>query len=165
MAPFESNALNQYTRVNGSVYNYDGNFNLREAPNWGGVFDAQNRLVYGAHDGNGVYLTYDGLGRCVRRTVNYGGGGSSTTLFAYDGWKPTVEWDGAGNFQAWNIYGSGPDEILFGYQVGVGRLRYHYHQHWNVRFVLDWDCNRLEKYSYDGFGWPTGVGSTGADWD
>jgi RHS repeat-associated protein len=143
--------LNQYTIVNGATVNYDANFNLREAPNWGGVFDAQNRLIYGGHGGNGVYFTYDGLGRCVKRTTANGG----TTLIAYDGWKPTLEWDGSGNFQAYNIYGSGPDEILWRYQASVGHLRYHLDVHGNVAFILDGNGNGLEKYTYDAFGKPT----------
>jgi RHS repeat-associated protein len=34
-----------------------------------------------------------------------------------------------------------------------------------VAFVFDWDGNRLEKYTYDAFGWPTVVSWTGAAWD
>ena len=43
--------------ISGSAYHYDGNFNLYEAPNWGAVYDAQSRLVYGAHAGNSVFFT------------------------------------------------------------------------------------------------------------
>ncbi len=42
---------------------------------------------------------------CVKRTIN-----GAVTLFTYDGWKPILEWNGAGALLAWNIYGSGPDE-------------------------------------------------------
>jgi RHS repeat-associated protein len=34
-----------------------------------------------------------------------------------------------------------------------------------VAFVFDWDGNRLEKYTYDAFGWPTVVSWTGTAWD
>jgi RHS repeat-associated protein len=94
-------------------------------------------------------FTYDGLGRCVRRTIN-----GAVTLIAYDGWKPTVEWDGAGNLQAWNVYGAGPDEILWRYQ-GVDHLRYHHDSHGNVIYVLGSSGQGLERYTYDAFGQPT----------
>jgi YD repeat-containing protein len=45
-------------------------------------------------------FVYDGLGRCVKRTLN-----GVTRLFNYDGWQPIYEWDGAGQFVAWNLYG------------------------------------------------------------
>jgi RHS repeat-associated protein len=152
--------LNQYTTVNGATFNYDANFNLREAPNWGGSFDAQNRLMSAGHDGNSVYFTYDGLGRCVRRIAYPPGGGASTVLYAYDGWKPTVEWDGDGNFQAWNIYGGDADEILWRYQANAGHLRYHLDVRGNVAFILDGNGNGLEKYTYDAFG-----NATVTNWD
>ena len=152
---YAPSALNQYQSLAGTIYNYDNNFNLREAPNWGGVFDAQSRLTVAAHGGGVAYLTYDGLGRCVRRVVNPPGAAARTLLFTYDGWKPVVEWDEAGNCQAWNIYGSGPDEILWRYQAEVANLRYHHDVHGNVAFLLDWNGNVVEKYTYDAFGKPT----------
>jgi len=134
---YAPSALNQYQSNAGTIYNYDYNFNLREGPNWCGVFDAESRLTMAGSGGNVVSLTYDGLGRCVRRVIYPPGGGSRTLLFTYDGGKPVVEWDEAGNCQAWNIYGSGPDEILWRYQAGVANLRYHHDVHGNVAFLLD----------------------------
>jgi YD repeat-containing protein len=46
------------------------------------TYDAENHLVAGS-----MQATYDGLGRCVRRTTAGG-----TILFTYDGWKPILEW-------------------------------------------------------------------------
>jgi RHS repeat-associated protein len=150
---YAANAMNQYT-VNGATYNYDGNFNLREAPNWGGDFDAQNHLMSAGHGGNVVFFTYDGLGRCVRRQVFVPSGASTTVLYTYDGWKPTMEWDGAGNLAAWNIYGAGADEILWRYTVVHGHLRYHHDRHGNVMFLLGPGGEALERYTYDAFGKP-----------
>ena len=109
---------------------------------------------------NTASFVYDGMGRVVKRTLN-----GAATVIAYDGWKPTVEWDGTGGFLAWNVYGPGADEILHRYQSGVGHLRYHHDQHGNVRYLLDWDGNRLEKYTYDAFGKPTVVSWTGSAWN
>ncbi len=151
---YAPSALNQYQSNAGTIYNYDSNFNLREAPNWGGVFDGQSQLTVAAHGGGAAYFTYDGLGRCVRRVFYPPGGGSSTVIYVYDGWKPVVEWDESGNCQAWNIYGSGSDEILWRAQSGVGNLRYHHDVHGNVAFVLGEGGQPLERYSYDAFGQP-----------
>ncbi len=49
-----------------------------------------------------VELIYDGLGRCVKRTIQ-----GVATIIIYDAWKPIAEWDGWTEeyFQAWNVYG------------------------------------------------------------
>jgi RHS repeat-associated protein len=144
------NALNQYTTVWGSALGYDGNFNLtwRDGVSFG--YDGANRLTQASGSGATMQFVYDGLGRCVKRTVN-----GAVTVIAYDGWKATVEWDGAGNFQAWNLYGAGEDEILWRYEVGFDHLRYHHDIHGNVTSVLAYAGNILERYSYDAFGKPT----------
>ncbi len=112
-------------------------------------YNAQNQLTSGSGSGNNVAFVYDGLGRCVKRTIN-----GNTTVSSYDGWKVMTEWDGNGNFQAYNIHGPGADEILWRYQWGYN-LRYHTDKQGNVAFLLDWYGNALERYSYDAFGTPT----------
>jgi RHS repeat-associated protein len=136
--------MNQYV-VNGAAYNYDGNFNLASSPSWGGVYDAENHLV-----GGSMQATYDGLGRCVRRTTP-----SGTLLFTYDGWKPILGWGPAGNWTATNVYGAGADEIL-ARQDSSGRiLIYKQDQHGNVVAVLTDNGDVTEKYTYDAFGKPS----------
>jgi RHS repeat-associated protein len=93
---------------------------------------------------------YDGLGRCVKRTIN-----SVTTLLTYDGWNPILEWDQNGNFRAWNIYGARPDEILARYDTVYGGLIYKHDRMGNVIALLDTAGNIVEKYNYDAFGYPT----------
>jgi len=152
---YSPNALNQYQSFNGTTYNYDDKFNLREAPNWWGVFDASGRLTEAGHGGGVGYLTYDGLGRCVRRTFNPPGGGSNTVIYVYDGWNPIVEFDGAGNLQACNIYGATADEILGRWVSGVGNFSYHSDKNGNIYALMDSSGNVVEKYTYDAFGQPT----------
>jgi RHS repeat-associated protein len=155
---YTASAMNQYA-VNGAVYNYDGNFNLREAPNWGGDFDAQSQLRSAGHDGNVGFFTYDGLGRCVRRTVYAPDSSSKTVLYTYDGWSPIVERDGAGNLIAHNVYGAKTDQILFRYWfAGIGELWYHLDGKNNVEALLGGAGNGLEKVKYDAFGRPTVIG-------
>ena len=53
-------------------------------------------------------------------------------IYVYDGWNLIVEFDGAGNFQAWNIYGAEADEILARWVSGVGNFSYHSDKDGNV---------------------------------
>jgi RHS repeat-associated protein len=95
-------------------------------------------------------FTYDGLGRCVRRTVD-----GVTRLFTYDAWNPIMEWDEAGNWKAMNLYGSGADEILGRYDATLGPLIYKQDKQGNVTFVLNAGNQTIEKYTYDAYGTPT----------
>jgi len=136
-----TNGMNQYTNVGGVPVGYDGNFNVTNFN--GGLtfnYDAESHLVSGS-----MWCTYDGLGRCVRRTV-----GGVTRLFTYDDWKPFLEWDGSGNWIAWNIYGAGPEEILGRYDV-AGRVSiYKQDQHGNRFWApLEHQEQKAEQISKD----------------
>src|SRR2546423_1086641 len=100
-----NSAMNQYTGLNGFMPQYDGNFNQTTAYN-GSTFayNGLNQLV-----GGSMQATYDGLSRCVRRTV----GGRL---------EPDHGTGRAGNWKVWTIYGSKPDEVLFrGFEFELGR--------------------------------------------
>jgi RHS repeat-associated protein len=157
---FTPNHLNQYTSVTGhGALNYDGNLNVSEYDGWTFVHDAEKRLLSVAGNGHSALFAYDGLGRCVKRTID-----GATTVFTYDNWKPVAEWTGAGAFVAWNLYGTGADEILVRYQQNpAGYLHYHLDATGNVQFLLsDHPTNPgLEKYTYDVFGKPTIIGWNG----
>jgi RHS repeat-associated protein len=97
-----------------------------------------------------MQATYDGLGRCVKRTV-----GVNTVLFTYDGWNPIMEWDTNGNCTAWTIYGAKPDEVLVRDDATYGALIYKHDNQGSVTFILDGSNRMVEKYSYDVYGRPT----------
>ena len=161
---YTPNALNQYENVGGQNYSYDGNFNLIDtnvlsADGLSAVYNSANQLVSAlspapfsgpSYFEDNAQFAYDGLGRCVKRTA-----GGLATLIAYDGWKPILEWDEWGNFKAWNVYGAGPDEILYRRDATRGDMRYHLDRMGNVAFLLDADGDGIEKYTYDAFGKPT----------
>ncbi|HVF72237.1 MAG TPA: RHS repeat-associated core domain-containing protein [Chthoniobacterales bacterium] len=152
LAPLLHNDMNQYTGINGWVPQYDGNFNQKTTyagPTY--VYNALNQVV-----GGSMQCTYDGLGRCLRRTI-----GNTTTLFAYDGWKPVTEYDAAGNLAARNIYGAGPDEILMR-GSGQGWFFYHADRQGSITALLGLNGTVLETYTYDAFGRPTILGPGGA---
>ncbi|PZR76763.1 MAG: hypothetical protein DLM73_01680 [Chthoniobacterales bacterium] len=152
---YTPNALNQYENIGGAVNSYDGNFNLTVLGGSSFYYDSASHLVSANSGEDSAQFVYDGLGRCLKRTVNW-----ETTLIAYDGWKPIVEWDEWGYLKAWNIYGPGPDEILWRYSDRYGHLRYHLDRNGNVAFLLDLNGTVREKYTYDAFGRPTV-----SDWD
>jgi len=159
---YSPNALNQYTSVGGTSVSYDDNFNLAHTIGYNGIYDAANRLVSASNGGSGqaqqtvAGFVYDGLGRCVKRTMN-----GVATVFVYDGWKPIGEFDEWGFFQAWNVYGPGADEILLRQQDKYGYVRFLSDRHGNVAFLLDNDANLIEKYTYDVFGQPKITDATG----
>ncbi|MFZ1218078.1 MAG: RHS repeat-associated core domain-containing protein [Chthoniobacterales bacterium] len=143
-------AINQYTQVGNTTYQYDANFNLTHAEGFNGVYDAANRLVSASSDSSQTVASfvYDGLGRCVKRTVN-----GLETILIYDGWKAIAEWDGwADYFRAWNVYGPGEDEILLRQQGKQGYIRFGLDAHGNVAFLVDNDGAVVEKITYDAFG-------------
>ena len=150
VSDYTPNALNQYENVGGADISYDGNFNLTGVGSFGAGYDSAKRLIWAQSVEDSAQFVYDGLGRCLKRTVNW-----ETILIAYDGWKPIVEWDEWGYRKAYNVYGPGADEILWRYADSSGHLRYHLDRMGNVAFLLDLDGAVREKYTYDAFGRPT----------
>jgi RHS repeat-associated protein len=147
---YTPNALNQYTDLNGGRLYYDANFNLMWTGGFSAGYDSENHLTaIGSGEDYGQFV-YDGLGRCLKRTIDW-----ETTLITYDGWQPIVEWDEWNNLKAWNVYGDGPDEILYRHDAIRGDLRYHLDRMGNVVFLLDSDGDGIERYTYDAFGHPT----------
>jgi YD repeat-containing protein len=109
---FTANHRNQYTAVTGhGALNYDENLNVSAYDGWAFVHDAEKRLLSVTGNGHSAQFAYDGLGRCVKRTID-----GATTSFTCDDWKPVAEWTGTNTFVAWNLYGTGADEILVRYQ-------------------------------------------------
>ena len=153
---YAADPLNQYMVVGGNGYSYDNNFNLTHAGAFSGVYNAANQLVSASNSGAlaaspmTAGFVYDGLGRCVKRTL-----GDEATVFVYDGWKPIGEFDQWGNFQAWNVYGAGADEILLRNKGNMGYTIFLLDRHGNVAFLVDNNGLLREKYTYDVFGQPT----------
>jgi RHS repeat-associated protein len=157
---YTPNSLNQYTVVGGHAALYDTTFSLSHYDGWVYTYDADKRLISAdspLDGGHHAQFVYDGLGRCVKRTID-----GAATVLTYDEWKPIVEWTGAGAFVAWNLYGPGSDEILVRYQPSTdGYVHYKLDPMGNVQFLLSGQNLGLEKYTYDTFGKPKIVGWNG----
>ncbi|MFL6519612.1 MAG: RHS repeat-associated core domain-containing protein [Chthoniobacterales bacterium] len=166
VSPWVIDGMNQYTSVNGSAVGYDGNFNLTYLSGATYNFDAANHLITGSNGGNTAGFVYDGLGRCLKRTIN-----NRTAIITYDDWNPVVEWNENGSMAAANVYGERSDEILYRYDAATGgQYRYHSDIHGNVNALLDVSGNIIERYTYDAFGqpsvtdvWGNSRGTTSAD--
>jgi len=149
VSDYTPNALNQYESVAGAGVYYDDKFNLMWTGGFSAGYDSENHLTaIGSGEDYGQFV-YDGLGRCLKRTIDW-----ETTLITYDGWQPIVEWDEWNNLKAWNVYGEGPDEILYRHDAARGDFRYHLDRMGNVAFLLDSDGDGIERYTYDAFGQP-----------
>lgn len=162
---YTPNHLNQYTMVTGHEQSppvYDTNFNLSVYDDWAYVYDAEKRLTSVTGHNSIAQFVYDGLGRCVKRTID-----GVATAITYDEWKPIVEWkwvNGGSQVVAWNLYGPGADEILVRNQPSTaGYMYYHLDALGNVAFLLSDTIQGLEKYTYDAFGTPTIMGWNGGD--
>lgn len=156
VSAYTPNALNQYENVAGGEIHYDGNFNLIWSGGFSASYNAMNRLTWAQRNEDTAQFVYDGLGRCLKRTVSW-----ETILITYDGWKPITEWDEWGFRKAWNVYGAGSDEILWRYSDRSDDLRYHLDRMGNVAFLLDINGAVVEKYTYDAFGLPTVTDANG----
>jgi RHS repeat-associated protein len=148
---FDANGMNQYVGIGGQTAQYDQNFNLSQLNGWRYGYDAEKHLMVTSNGGSSASFVYDGLGRCVKRTLN-----GITTRLIYDGWKAIMEFSPQTNhLVAWNIYGPGADEILWRWVEGVGHMRYQHDIHGNVTALLGFYGGVIERYTYDVFGSPT----------
>jgi YD repeat-containing protein len=81
--------------IGGQTVEYDQNFNVSLLNGWSYGYDAEKHLMVTNNGGSSASFVYDGLGRCVKRTIN-----GTTTRLIYDGWKPIMEMEpGHGAFR------------------------------------------------------------------
>jgi RHS repeat-associated protein len=151
---YTTTILNQYIMAganavtNGSeheIANYQGN-------NYGYVNDERLASINSPSTSDTYQLTYDALGRCVKRTLN-----GVITYYVYDGEKPIVEYNNVYQRLAVNIYGKAIDEILARTDYSVNPIVSYYYQddhEGSVTHLTDGSGNVIESYRYDAFGAP-----------
>jgi RHS repeat-associated protein len=112
------------------------------------TYDWNSRLFSGARTTDNVQFRYDGLGRCVSRTVN-----GVAAYITYVGGNPILDTDAAGNVVSRRVYGARTDELIVGYSAS-GASTYYYHQDHNasVTLITDTSGHLVERYSYDPYG-------------
>ena len=103
-------------------------------------------LVSVTSGSNNYALSYDALGRCVKRTLN-----NATTYYIYDGEKPIQE---IGPAWASTIYGIGVDEPVIRF-TSVNVHHFYQDHEGSMTHVLNNNNTLVERYRYDAFGAPT----------
>ena len=95
---------------------------------------------------NCYYLSYDALGRCVKRILN-----SQATYYVYDGEKPILEYRSNDlSHPAKNLYGKGIDEILMRTDsMANGGAAFYYQQdhEGSVTHLTNSSGNIVERYT------------------
>jgi RHS repeat-associated protein len=143
--------VNQYPSVGNQNLSYNDNrLNLTGYNGATFSYNAQNQLMSASNGGTSAQFVYDGLGRCVKRTIS-----GVTRFITYDDWNPIWEWDASGNGVDANIYGARADEIIGRWDSSYGFQFYKQDKQGNVTQVLDQNGGIVEKYRYDAFGKPT----------
>jgi RHS repeat-associated protein len=146
--------LNQYTGVVGAaaIYN-EVNHQIGWYAGWSYSYlnDEHLKWVQDYYATKTYDLSYDALGRCVKRTLN-----GVTTYYVYDGEKPVLEYNTSGGIVGRNLYGKAIDEILMRVDVTNNWTLYYQQDHeGSVTHLTGTAGTVIEKYRYDAFGAPT----------
>jgi len=153
---YVSNNLNQYTSVGGVTYSYDTKGNLTNDGVRTYTYDCENRLTQ-VNTSPVTYYKYDFADRRVRkyRTI-------AETRYCYDGDQIIAEYSGAGTLLRKFVYGPGIDEPICLIDVASGnKYYYHYDGLGSVVALSNSAGTRVESYSYDVYGQPSGTSSVG----
>ncbi len=152
-ATYAPNIVNQYTSMGGSPVTNGSEHEIRTYNSVTYTYINDERLKQVTSGSNNYLLSYDALGRCVKRVLN-----GATTYYIYDGEKPILEYRSTDlSNPAKNVYGKAIDEILMRYDPSFSpAVTYYYQQNHegSVTHLLNTSGNVIEKYQYDAFGLP-----------
>jgi YD repeat-containing protein len=152
---YESNRLNQYTKVNTTSYTYDKNENLTFDGTHRYYYDCENRLtdVNNAADEAIVSYKYNYQGRRVAK-VDWSLSPEHRTLYCYDGDQIIADYNESRVLQRRYVYGPGIDEPLCLID-SAGAHWYFFDGLGGVVALARTNQQLEEKYTYDVFGKPT----------
>lgn len=153
-------AVNQYTRVGSTYQTHDLNGNTLSSSELGlqRFFDANDQLVQWTEGSKDVRYRYDVLGRRVSKRM--ASGGSTHTLYFYDGWQDAEETNSSGTVLRAYVYGEGIDEVLRAtlpdvLDLDAGstvELFYHDNSLGSVVALTTVSGTVVESYRYEAFG-------------
>ncbi|MBN1391465.1 MAG: RHS repeat-associated core domain-containing protein, partial [Sedimentisphaerales bacterium] len=147
---YESNRLNQYSKVNTTNYTYDVNGNLTNDGTCTYYYDCENRVTIANPAPANAYYKYDFSGRRVKWRF---GGPPSIIKFTYDGDQIIADYNNLGGLQRKYIYGPGIDEPVC--MIDTGAHWYFFDGLGSVVALARTNQPLEEKYTYDVFGKPT----------
>jgi RHS repeat-associated protein len=113
-----------------------------------------------------AHYKYDVFGNRIEKAVDAdgaGGGGTTTTRFAYDGIEIWADLDGSSNLQTRYIKGDAIDQIFARISSGGTAAWYLTDRQGSVRNVVDASGNLIATLTYDGFGNLTSSEDSDAD--
>ena len=147
---YSVDSSNRYIQVGSATIGSDANGNLTTGfAGYTYTYDAENRLKTSSGPGGVVILTYDGLNRCIARTVN----GASTFCY-FDDWNLIEERDGSGALLRKYVHGSVVDEVLSIVRAD-GASYYQQDRLGSTVKLTNGLGNVGESYTYDAYGVPT----------
>jgi RHS repeat-associated protein len=150
---YTPNNVNQYTVVGPDAVVNGPDHAISSYQGISYTYEQDERLRSATSGANVYTLSYDALGRCVKRDLN-----GDSTHYIYDGERPIQEFGNLNHLVGRNVYGKGIDEIL-------DRRAYAADNTWNWYFfqndregsiiaLTDNAGTILERYRYDAFGAP-----------
>ena len=146
---YETNNLNQYTRINQTDITYDKNGNQTKTKNNRHTYDETNRLKQTSQqDGTIIKYKYDGLNRRIKKQVN-----NKTTYYIYNQNQVIQEQNENNQKQAEYIYGVGIDETITMERNGT-TYYYNYDGLGSTREITTEEGSIKERYEYTAFGEP-----------
>jgi RHS repeat-associated protein len=148
--------MNEYDSVGGISQIQDDNGNLRDDGNLLPSHDALNRLIAANRKSDGLPIaqyTYDGLNRCVSKSVQNSGAFNGFTRYLLDGQQEIEERDTLDVMTAQYLYGSDIDDIL---RMDRAAQSYYYHDDslGSIEALTDASGNIIERTTYDAYGAP-----------
>jgi RHS repeat-associated protein len=154
--------LNQYTKIDSAILDYDDNGNLTSNATKTYVYDYANRLITVKRTSDqhiDAEYRYDALGRRIQKTVysNNGGNNAVVTRFFYDGARCIEERNGTNGPSRQYVYGNGIDEVLQMAKYNAsGQINATYYYHENslgsIYAVTNGSGVVAERYKYTAYG-------------
>jgi len=157
---YTANAVNQYTAVTGAgTLAYSSRGDLIQQGDWSYVHDAGGNLIRAHNSQTNLLAKYrrDAAGhRAVKE------GNSAKTLFFNFGFWPLEAYDTTAETARSTVYEPGIDRPLAEIN-NDGTIRFFYHQDWlgNIAMLTDAAGAKLQTYTYDAWGEPSGFDVSG----
>ncbi|MBU1864220.1 MAG: Ig-like domain repeat protein [Candidatus Omnitrophica bacterium] len=151
------NELNQYTQVDDTRFQYDGNGCLIESSTPEGTthftYDYENRLItVKKPTGEEIRFAYDALGRRVSKQVVVAGEITSTVHYGYSGNRILTELDENLEQAATYVYGRGIDEVISRTDKNGDTIFYHTDYLGSVTEITNENEDIIESFDYDEYG-------------
>jgi len=155
---YQSNEMNEYTRIGAVEQNHDSNGNLTSDGNRNYHYDARNRLVrVSTLSGNTLAnYKYDAYGRRIEKRA-----GSEAVRYVHFGKQVLEERNAFNELQRSYVYGNGIDEVLQLKTASNDSYYYHDNSIGSIAALTDTAGRVAERYRYNVYGETTILAADG----